>query len=74
MFNTMVLKGGKIHCLAFNTRYIAVAGTMGAEAEDADVVTMGTVTMLSFKDGALLRHLQTPHTGQVNSFLLTNSL
>ena len=62
----MVQKGGKIHCLAFNTRIIAVAGTGLEEA--------GLVTLLSFRDGALLRHLETPHTGQVNSFLLTDRL
>ena len=66
MFNAMVQKGGKIHCLAFNTRIIAVAGTGLEEA--------GVVTLLSFRDGALLRHLVTPHTGQVNSFLLTDRL
>ena len=71
----MVLKGGKIHCLAFNTCVIAVAGTIGAEdTEEASALTIGAVTILSFEDGALLRHLKTPHTGQVNSFLLTNSL
>ena len=68
----MVQKGGKIHCLAFNTSIIAVARTMGAE--EANALTVGTVTILSFADGALLRHLQTPHTGQVNSFLLTSNL
>ena len=68
----MVLKGGKIHCLAFNTRIIAVGGTIGAE--EAEAMAMGSVTIISFEDGALLQHLQTPHTGQVNSFLLTSSL
>ena len=62
----MVQKGRKILCLAFNTKIIAVAGTGLEEA--------GVVTLLSFRDGALLRHLETPHTGQVNSFLLTDRL
>ena len=66
MFNAMVLKGGKIKCLDFNSLMIAVAGTGLEEA--------GAVTLLSFREGSLLRHLQTRHTGQVNNILLTVSL
>ena len=62
----MVLKGGKINCLDFNSLMIAVAGTGLEEA--------GAVTLLSYSEGSLLRHLQTRHSGQVNNILLTSNL
>ena len=63
MFNTSVQPGGKINCLHFNSRVIAVAGT-GQEGA-------GAVTLLSFRTGCLLQHLQTEHPGQINNILLT---
>ena len=66
MYNVMVMKGGKINCLDFNSRVIAVAGTGLEEA--------GVVTLLSLEDGTLVQHLATGHTGQVNNFLLTDKL
>ena len=66
VFNVMALKGGKINCLDFNSLMIAVAGTGLEEA--------GAVTLLSFREGSLLRHVQTSHTGQVNNILLTGNL
>ena len=43
----MVLKGGKINCLDFNSLMIAVAGT-GLEEP-------GAVTLISFREGSVLR-------------------
>ena len=63
VFNTSVQPGGKINCLHFNSRVIAVAGT-GQEGA-------GAVTLLSFRTGCLLQHLQTEHSGQINNILLT---